>query len=454
MDGDLLVGNGALVTFGRENRLLPGAALVLRGGLIAAMGPESALRAAHAGARYVDARGGYIMPGLVCAHTHVYGAFARGMALRDAAPENFVQILERLWWRLDKALGPKDVRYSALVCLVDAIRHGTTTLVDHHASPNAIDGSLDVLAQAFAEAGVRGALCYEVTDRDGAQRAQAGLHENERFLRSLARPVGGLPAMLCGLFGLHASLTLSDETLQQAVGLARSLGVGCHIHLAEDKADEEDSLQRAGVRTVERLNRLGVLGPGTIAAHCVHIDERELAMLRQTETWVAHNPRSNMNNAVGTAPIPDMLAAGVPVCLGNDGFSNDMFVEMTTAYLAHKAARLDPQAMPASDVLQIGVANNAALAGLLFGRAGQPALFGELREGAAADVIVVQYRPPTPLTASNLPWHMLFGMSGSQVTTTIAGGRLLMRDGELVTLDEEAIAARARELAAQVWQRL
>lgn len=489
----LIIGNGTLVTFGADNRLIAGGALLIEHGLVASLGDTSALRQARPRAEYIDARGGLIMPGMICAHTHTYGAFARGMALKDAPPTNFMQILERLWWRLDRALQPDDVLYSALVCLVDAVRHGTTTLIDHHASPNACAWSLDLIAQAFRQAGVRGCLCYEVSDRDGLPKARAGIRENERFLRSIApspykgkgaapspyegegRDEGemrgrgvspsphpspsegegeGVAAMLSGMMGLHAAFTLSDATLAEAVGAAQNVGVGCHIHVAEDKADQDISLARYGERVVNRLQRLGVLGPRALAVHCVHVDASEIDILAESGALVVHNPRSNMNNAVGTTPVEQMLAQRITVGLGNDGFSNDMFVEMKAAYLAHKAAQGNPRAMQGDVVARLAIANNAHIAASVFGGGHSALRFGELAAGAPADVIVVDYRSPTPVSAGNLPWHMIFGIDGSMVTTTIVNGRLLMRDRQLLTLDEERIAARARELAAALWQRV
>ncbi|HIC92683.1 MAG TPA: chlorohydrolase, partial [Anaerolineae bacterium] len=271
-----------------------------------------------------------------------------------------------------------------------------------------------------------------------------------------------------------ASLTLSDETLEECAALAGELGVGFHIHVAEDVADVEDSLKKSGLRAVERLERLGILGPRTIAAHCVHINEREMELLRETGTKVAHNPRSNMNNAVGVAPVLEMLRRGITVGLGNDGFSNNMFTEMHAAYLVHKLARRDPRAMGADKVLRMAFQNNAQIAAPFFGLnlegekkkylGGHPpsppaeespcTSLGELSVGAWADIILVDYRPPTPLTADNLPWHIIFGVDGTQVDTTIVGGKVLMRGRELLTLDEEEICAKARELAAKVWERI
>lgn len=439
----MLISNGKLVTFGEANQLIEEGAVLVEGDRIAAVGTTAELTEQYPDEEILDARGRLVMPGVVCAHTHFYGAFARGMSLKTEPPANFPQILEYLWWRLDKALNLDDVRFSALVCLVDAIRNGTTTLIDHHASPNSVAGSLDVIAEAVTEAGLRACLCYEVSDRDGEETALQGIRENERFISEVSGD------QLAGTFGLHASLTLSDETLQRAVEAASQLDVGFHIHVAEDKADVADSLKKSGLRVVERLEKAGILGPKTIAAHAVHIDAFETDTLRETGTKVVHNPRSNMGNAVGVADVLRMLRRGIDVGLGNDGFSNNMFSEMKTAYLVHKLAQEDPRVMGADQVLEMAVGNNARIAGLFFSKP-----LGELSVGAYADIILLDYVPTTPLNAGNLPWHLIFGMNGGQVSTTIAGGRVLMKDRELLTLDEEAITARSRDLAQKVWARM
>lgn len=442
----MLVVHGTVVTFGEENRLIPDGAVLIRDDYILDVGPSAELLERYPDEEKLDADGKLVMPGLICAHTHFYGAFARGMAIPGEPPRNFPQILERLWWRLDKTLDYDDIRYSALVCLVDAIKHGTTTLIDHHASQNAIDGSLDVIAEAVEEAGLRACLCYEVTDRDGKDRARAGIRENERFIKRCRERGGPVRAT----FGLHASLTLSDETLEECVAVARSLDVGFHIHVAEDMADVNDSLSRYGMRVVERLHARGILGPKTIAAHCVHVSSGEMDILKETGTRVVHNPRSNLNNAVGTADVPEMLRRGIEVGLGNDGFSNNMFVEMHVAYLVHKLAQKDPRVMGADQVLTMAFTHNAATARLFWPE--RP--LGALTPGAYADLIVVDYRPTTPLTEGNFPWHAIFGIDGTGVDTTIAAGKVLMREGKLLTLDEEEITARSRELAKKMWQRL
>lgn len=441
----LLIVNGRLVTWADDD-IMPDGALLLQDGRIADLGDSATLYQRYPNVRALDARGQLVMPGNICAHTHFYGAFARGMGIPGPAMKDFPDILERLWWRLDRALLDVDVHYSALVCLIDAIKHGTTTLIDHHASPNAINNSLDQIADAVSLAGLRAALCYEVTDRNGPQGAQAGIDENVRFLHSLAERRNPL---LAGTFGLHASLSLGDETLAACVDAAKDLNTGFHIHVAEHEADEYDSLYKYGKRVVDRLADAGILGPKSIVAHAIHIDPAEMALLRETGTWVTHQPRSNMNNAVGAADVEGMLRLGIPVCLGNDGFSNNMWAEWKTAYLMHKAAHRDPRRANGMDIAQMAIHNNAALANMFW----PDAPIGKLAIGAAADVIFVDYQATTPLSAGNLPWHIIFGFESSMVTTTIVAGQVLMRDRQLLTLDEADVTARSRELAAQVWQR-
>ncbi|MGQ9515920.1 MAG: putative aminohydrolase SsnA [Anaerolineae bacterium] len=442
----MLITHGTLITMDPERPLIPDGALRIAGDRITDLGDSAALAERYPEDEVLDAGGMLVMPGFICAHTHFYGALSRGIPPRGIEPAADLRAkLENLWWRLDKALRPEDIRSSVEVCLVDAVRHGTTTLFDHHASPKFIDGTLDLIAETTSRAGVRACLCYEVSDRDGSEAAKAGIRENARFIRRCQSQPSPL---LAGMMGLHASFTLSDQTLREAVETARELGVGCHIHVAEGKVDVAETLRRIGKRVVERLQAAGVLGPKTLAAHCVHIDDFEVDILRETRTMVVHNPRSNMNNAVGTARVPRLRRAGVLVGLGNDGFSNNMLVEMQAAFLVHKLAALDPRVMPAEEVLDIGIAGNRAIAGTAF-----PAPLGILQPNAFADIILVTYYPRTPITADNFAWHLIFGSDEMRVHTTIVGGRPLMRAGELLTLDEERIAAQARERAAKLWAR-
>ncbi len=442
----MLITNGTLLTMGENPRVIHGGAVYLEEDTIIEVGSTAELSAKHRHEEILDADGKIVMPGLICGHTHFYGAFARGMAIPGQPAKNFLEILEKLWWKVDRALTLEDCQYSAFVALTDAIRHGTTTLIDHHASPNAIDGSLDAIAEAVKQAGVRASLCYEVTDRNGDHGAKAGIAENMRFIRELkVRPHTRLAAS----FGLHAAFTVSNATMEHCLQEIQGADVGFHIHVAEDKADQADSLKKHGVRVLERLERQGVLGPRSIAVHCVHIDAYEMDALRTSGTHVTHQPRSNMNNAVGVVDVPALLKRGVNVALGNDGFSNNMFTEMHVAYLLHKINVGDPRAMPGDVVAQIAFANNTRLAGIFW-----PQPIGVLEPGAFADIILLDYYPYTPLTDGNFPWHIIFGTDGTQVTHTIAGGRLLMKNRELLTLDEEAIAAKAIQCAKDVWRRV
>jgi putative selenium metabolism protein SsnA len=446
----MLITNGTIITLGAQNRVIENGAVYIRGDKIADIGKTSHLITQYPNVERLDARGKLVMPGSIVAHTHFYGAFARGMSLPPGPPpKNFPEILQQLWWKIDRALTLEDCRLSALVCLVDAIRNGATTLIDHHASPSAIDGSLNVIADAVLESGLRASLCYEVTDRNGSAGAKAGIRENVRFIKRIRNTQHAICNRLAASFGVHASFTVSDKTLEQCLDAIDGLGAGFHIHVAEDIADEDDALQKYRMRVGDRLVERGVLGARTIAAHCVHVDVTEIEGLRRTKTNVAHNPRSNMNNAVGIADVLGMLRRGVNVGLGNDGFTNNQFAEMKTAYLLYKSARRDPRVMSADQVLQMAYANNARIAQVFW----KPRV-GELSVGAFADIILLDYVPYTPLTAGNLPWHLIFGMDGTHVTHTICAGKLLMKDRALLTLDEEAIAARAQEAAKKVWKRV
>ncbi|GAB4498755.1 MAG: putative aminohydrolase SsnA [Anaerolineales bacterium] len=442
----MLITNATLITHEEPNRVLPDHALFIENGKIADLGPQSDLLSAYPGVPRLDARAQWVMPGNVCAHTHFYGAFARGLAIPGAAPKDFPEILQRLWWLLDQSLDEEAVRLSAQVMLADAIRHGTTTLIDHHASPNALRGSLANIARAVEQAGVRAVLCYEVTDRYGAESTAASIRENLQFATAVRE--GNFSPRLAAAFGMHASLSLSTETLDHCRELAPE-DTAFHIHVAEHESDEYDSLARSGTRVVDRLYRHNLLNARTIVAHAVHIDAHEAVLLAETGAWVTHQPRSNMNNAVGAAQVESLLRLGIPVCIGTDGFSHTMWQEWKTAYLLHKHEHRDPRRMNGADVFQMGVHNNVALANTFFPKTP----VGKLIPGYAADLIFVDYHPFTPLTPDNLPWHILFGFDESMITTTIAAGQVLMRDRELLTLDESAIAARAREIAPQIWQR-
>jgi len=440
----MLIGNGMLLTFGDDHKLINDGAVLIEGNTIIELGETGTLKSRYPNEEFLDARGKLIMPGMICAHGHFYGMFSRGMGLKDEAPENFMQILERLWWRLDLALGEEENYLSAMVCLINAIKSGTTCIIDHHASPTRIAGSLDTVAKATLNAGVRACLSYEVTDRNGIPGAEEGIAENMRFIRRCESEKNDL---LAASFGLHASVTLSSETLKKCVEALGEHDAGFHVHIAEDKADQADSLAKYGKRTVFRLRDEGILGPLTIGVHCIHIDEDEMEVLKDTGTNVVHNPESNMNNAVGVANVLTMLEKGIPVALGTDGMTLDMFKESSVNYLLHKLANKDPRVM-GGETVQMLFDNNSKLANKFF-----PKPLGELSPGAFADIILVDYKPPTPMNTGNFPWHMQFGMSGADVDTTIVGGKVIMKGRKLLTIDEEEITRRSRELAPAVWER-
>lgn len=441
----LLIGNGRVITRDEAQPYISDGCIVVQDQWVVEVGPTGKIKSKYPGSVFMDVEGKVIMPGLINTHMHLYGTFARGMTLKKPPPINFQEILERLWWRLDKVLTQEDIYYCALVPLMDCVKNGTTTIFDHHASPGTVRGSLFTILKAARAVGIRSCLCYEVSDRDGKKVAEHGIWENVEFINACNQPGDD---MAKGMFGLHASLTLSDETLSQCCKENAGTGAGFHIHVAEGRVDMEECLRRHGKRVVERLSDFGVLGSKTIAAHCVHVDDREVDLLRESKTKVVHNPESNMGNAVGCAPVIDMLRRGVSVGLGTDGYTCDMFESLKVANILHKHQLGDPNAgwAEAPDML---FRNNSLICGEYFSRP-----LGKLVPGAFADVIVVDYDPPTPMHAGNLDGHILFGMSGPLVDTTMINGRVVMQGRELTGIDEAEIFAKSRELAEKVWQRV
>lgn len=433
--------NGIVVPLGTENQIIWNGSVVTEGENIAAVGEAAEMKKRYPNAEVNDCTGKIVLPGFICAHHHFYSTMARGMAIPGDPASNFVEILERLWWKVDRAIEEEDITLSAQIPLIECIRNGTTTIIDHHASPSMREGSLDLIEDAVRQAGLRASLCYEVSDRNVPG---GGIKENERFIKKVGRGDGQIAAMM----GLHASFTLSDETIETCVGIAKEAEVGCHIHVAEDAADREDSLEKYGMPTVERLHRLNVTGEKSIFVHCVHVDESEMDTIAATGTVIVHNPESNMNNAVGVTPILKMLEKGILVGLGSDGMSSDMLAQMRCGYLLHRLANRDPR-VAFMEMPQLLLPNNADIVERQFGiRA------GELAEGRPADMAILDYRPPTPLNENNFLGHLIFGLVDATVDTTICRGQILMKNKQILSLDEERIAARSRERAPQVWERL
>jgi putative selenium metabolism protein SsnA len=441
--------NGIVVTLGEKNRVLWNATVVTDGEKVAAVGDAAELKRRFPDASAVDCTGKIVLPGFICTHHHFYSTMARGMGIPGEPASNFVEILERLWWKVDRALDEEDITLSAQLPLIDCIRNGTTTVIDHHASPGMRDGSLDLIENAVRQAGLRASLCYEVSDRNVPG---AGIAENERFIKKVGKgsASGAVPGdgQIAAMMGMHASFTMSDATLERCVGIARDAGVGCHIHVAEDAADRADSLAKYNMPTVNRLQKLGVTGEKSIFVHCVHIDEAEMDILASTRTSVVHNPESNMNNAVGVTPLLKLLGKGVLVGLGTDGMGSDMLVQMRCAYLLHRLANHDPR-VAFMEAPQLLLQNNAAIAKRQFGLQ-----LGEIAEGLPADLAILDYQPPTPLSEANFLGHLIFGLVDATVDTTVCKGKILMQGKQILSMDEARLAARSREIAPHMWQRL
>jgi putative selenium metabolism protein SsnA len=442
MSTRMLIHSGTILTFGTPCRVLEGQALLVEDGRIARIAPREAIRGPFD--RVMDAGGQVVMPGLVNAHMHFYSTLVRGLG--KAAPSaNFQDVLDNLWWRLDRQLSLEDVEVSAQVVLLDAIRKGTTTLVDHHASPFAVTGSLDRIAKTIKASGVRACLCYEVSDRDGAAIATKGLEENVAFARRCAKEKD---PQLRALFGLHAAFTLSDATLDRAATLGREVGTGFHVHMAEAASDVAVNLQKHGLTPTARLHAHGLLGRDSIAAHAVHVTDADIDILAATGTFVAHNPQSNLNNAVGIADLLKLTARGVRVGLGTDAMTVNMLEEVRVALWAQHL-RQDNPSCAFMEVANTLFVRNPELASQIWGFP-----LGTLQEGATADLILVDYHPPTPLNGDTVLGHLIFGISQATVDTTICAGRVLMEGKRLaINVDEAALAARSRDLASGLWKR-
>ncbi len=435
----LWIGNGRLIT--RDNgAFYENGAVVIDGERIVEVGDSAALRQKYPDAEAIDARGGVIMPGLINMHNHIYSAFARGLSINGYSPKDFNDILEGQWWKIDRHLTHENNRLSAYAVYADCIKNGVTTVFDHHASFFDIPGSLDDIAEAAVRLGVRASLCYEVSDRDGEQKARESVLENERFiLRTQAEGSD----MLQGMMGLHASFTVSDATLALCNDLRH--GAGFHVHCSEGPADLAHSLKSYGKRIIHRFYDAGVLGERTLAVHCVHTNRAEWELLRDTGSMVVHNPESNMGNAVGCGPVLHMMKAGVTVGLGTDGYTNDMLESYKVGNIIHKHHLCDPT-VAWGEIPTMLFENNGKMASRFLRRP-----VGVLKAGAYGDVIVTDYDPLTPMNGSNVNGHILFGMQGRSVTHTICNGRVLMRDRVLTGIDERALMAACRESAERLW---
>lgn len=441
----IMFGNGVVVTRDAQRPLINGGAVAVGdNGLISALGPTQKLRREYPGAHFVDARGGLIMPGLINLHHHAYYTLARGLRPRPGAGKGLPALLEGRWWRLDRAMNLEDVYHGAAAAFLECVRSGVTTVFDHHASYGAVTGSLSEISRAADELGLRACLCYEVSDREGESKCRAAIQENVDFIREASRRGDG---MRCGMMGMHAGFTLSDRTLEACMEALPATS-GCHIHVAECLEDTTHSLQTYGKSVVRRLRERGVLGRKALAAHCIHLNWEDVQILRETDTAVIHCPRSNMCNAAGAADVTEYSRARVGLGLGTDGEAADMLGELAAASALCRHSSQNPDA-GFEELPRALFTSNAAFANRFF-----ETPLGVLKPGAAGDVIVLDYRPPTPLTAENLDLHLLAAAGTARVSTTAAAGKLLMEYGVLLCADEEKLLDGARKQAADLWRRV
>ncbi len=441
-DGKMfIIGNGTVITHDENDTVLQDGAVVTAGDSILDYGTLDKMRDIYSDASFINAEGGLILPGFIDAHEHIYSMMARGMAVDLPKHADLNMILQNLWWKLDAALTNELVYESAMAAYMELVKNGVTTVIDHHAAYGEIADSLSAVASAAKVFSVKSCLCYEVSDRAGKAKMQQAVLENERFIKETAES-----KLLAGLMGLHASFTLSDETLQYCA--EHCAGAGYHVHVAEGTVDQEDCLNKYGLRVVERFKKFGILGEKTIAAHCIHINDAEMQLLQSTNTAVIHNAQSNMNNAAGCPRVLEMLKKGVLVGLGTDGYTHDMLASWKTAVLLHKHVLQDATAGD-GELYQAMFFNNRKIAQRYFARE-----MGIIKKGAVADIVVADYRPPTPLNAQNVSGHLLFGVSGKDISFTMAQGKIVMQDRHLATLDEEKIIENCRQGAAKLWQKL
>ena len=437
----LVIGNGKLFTRNDEMPFVENGAVAIEGTKIAAVGETEAIKKQYGDAEFIDAKGGVIMPAFINTHEHIYSAMARGLSIKGYNPKGFLDILDGQWWTIDRHLTLEQTKYSAVETLISCIRNGVTTVFDHHASFGQIGGSLFTIADVAKELGVRACLCYEISDRDGMDKARESVMENAEFIRYALKDDTD---MIAGMMGMHAQFTISDATMELAAA-NKPDEVGYHIHVAEGIEDLHDCLKKYGKRIVDRLMDFNILGEKTLLGHCIYINPHEMDLIKDTNTMVVHNPESNMGNACGCPPTMELVHRGILTGLGTDGYTHDMIESYKVANVLHKHHLCD--ANPAwGEVPKMLFENNAAIANRYF-----KTPLGVLKEGAAGDVIVVDYNPPTQLDASNINGHILFGMTGRDVVTTVANGRVLMKDREIKVIDVEEAMAKCREESAKLW---
>ena len=439
-----LIGNGRLFTRDEKNSFFENGAVVWTDNTIVEVGDFETLKKKYADAEFIDAKGGVIHPAFINTHEHIYSALARGLSIKGYAPNGFLEILDGLWWTIDRNLDNDLTKISAEATYLECIKNGVTTIFDHHASFGEISGSLFAIEEAARDFGVRSVLCYEISDRDGKEKAHAAIKENVDFAK---HALSLKDDFIKGMMGMHASFTISDETMELC-RKEKPKEIGYHIHVAEDILDLHRCLKEHGKRIVDRLYDWDVLGEKTLLAHCIYVNPHEMDLIRDTNTMVVHNPESNMGNACGCPPTMEIVHKGILTGLGTDGYTHDMIESWKVANILHKHHLVDPGAAWA-EVPEMLFQGNARIANRYFEKK-----LGVLEKGAAADIIITDYIPPTPMNAGNLNGHMLFGMNGRSVVTTVGYGKVLMKNRELQGIDEERCLAKIREGAARLEKKI
>lgn len=373
----------------------------------------------------IDCTGKIVTKSFAIGHHHIYSALARGMPAPRKSPKNFLEILKHIWWNLDKKLDADMIGASALAAAAEAAKCGATFIIDHHASPNAVPGSLHIIAEAFETVGLSHLLCYELSDRDGAKSAHKGLHETEAYLKHRQ-----------GLVGLHASFTVSDKLLNHAALLAKRHATGLHVHVAEDLADQNHSEKKYKKRVLERFASAGILdSPRTILAHGLHLSAKERALFKRSRAWLAHNPESNQNNNVGSFSPAGL---GNKIFLGTDGMHSDMIASTRAAFLTGQATGgLSPQ-----DAYQ------------RLRRVHDYISSNQFIGDGPNNLVILNYPSPTPVTARNWIGHFIYALSRAHVHSVLANGKLIVREGKLTTVNEEKVLAYARKHAERLWEKL
>ncbi len=373
----------------------------------------------------IDCTGKYITQSFVCGHHHIYSALARGMGAPKKNPENFNEILKYVWWTLDKCLDVEMIEASALYTAIASLKNGVTFVIDHHASPFAIGGSLDIIATAFEKVGASHLLCYEISDRDGTEKALEGLVETAEFLEDNQ-----------GLVGLHASFTVSDDTLQKAVRLMKHYDTGIHIHVAEAESDQQHCTDTYGMRIIERLQKFGALdSPKTILGHCLHLSEKEKKIISKSQAWVVQNTESNLNNKVGYFNAANL---GDNIMMGTDGMHSDMLRSAKAAFFVGQ----NFDTIGYDSVYQ------------RFRNADKYLNSNKFKGHGPNNLVVLDYDTPTPFNQGNFYGHFVFGLESKHVKHVISQGKLVVENGKITTADEEKILAGAKIQAERLWSKM